>query len=327
MEANNENRAPETPDVPELEQGMQQDTSESNIAFNDIIGIPTPEPAETPQSEDTPQPVMDTEPAPEQNFSKNEVETKDNDSVRYEYWQSQAAKLQNQLNEVKEYQPMVDYLRANPEAVQSITPGGKPAEAAPTSQEQEEFPPPPAKPEQPRGFSREEAFSDPNSDSALYLDNVEKWRDDMQTYNQLAAQYEIATMRESYNEKLGKIEKIEQQRQEQSAAQAKMNEVRQYVSSNYDLGENVEDFITTMNDPSSLNMDDLVGYYKYKKGISAQAPAPTPVQPSNSFNQVKRAQSVPQPMGVQPAQGNTPESPSDSFMDALLKNNNKQNIL
>ena len=109
-------------------------------------------------------------------------------------------------------------------------------------------------------------------------------------------------MRESYNEKLGKIEKIEQQRQEQTAAQAKMNEVRQYVSSNYDLGENVEDFITTMNDPSSLNMDDLVGYYKYKKGISAQAPAPAPAQPSNSFNQVKRAQSVPQPMGVQPAQ-------------------------
>ena len=79
---------------------------------------------------------------------------------------------------------MVDYLRANPEAVQSITPGGKtPAEAAPTSQEQEEFPPPPAKPEQPRGFSRDEALADPNSDSAVYLDSVEKWRDDMMQYN------------------------------------------------------------------------------------------------------------------------------------------------
>jgi hypothetical protein len=149
----------------------------------------------------------------------------------------------------------------------------------------------------------------------------------MQTYNQLASQYEIATMRESYNDKLGKIEKIENQRQEQSEAQAKMQEVRSFVSNNYDLGENVEDFITTMNDPSSLNMDDLVGYYKYKKGM-ASTPAPqVPATPSNAFNQVKRAQSVPQPMGVQSAQGNTPESPSDNFMDALLKNNNKQNIL
>ena len=78
MEANNENRAPKTPDVPELEQGMQQDTSESNIAFKHYR-VPTPEPAETLKG-DTPQPVMDTEPAPEQNFSKNEVETKDNDS-------------------------------------------------------------------------------------------------------------------------------------------------------------------------------------------------------------------------------------------------------
>lgn len=181
MEANPD-MAPETTDVPELEQGLVQDTqNNSDIQFNDIIGVPTPEPAETPQNDGTPQPVQDAEPTPQPDFSSNEVETQGNDNVRYEYWQSQAAKLKNQLDEVKEYQPMVDYLRSNPEAVQSITPGGQtPAEAAPTSQAQEEFPPPPAKPEQPRGFSREEAYTDPSSDSAKYIDEVDKWRDDMQ---------------------------------------------------------------------------------------------------------------------------------------------------
>ena len=326
MEAN-KNTAPETPEVPELEQGIAQDPQETNIGFNDIIGVPTPEPAETPQSTDTPQPVMDQQ-APAQDFSENEVPANDNDQVRYQHWQSQAAKLQNQLDEVKEYMPMVDYLRANPEAVQSITPGGQaPAEAAPTSQEQEEFPPPPAKPEQPHGFSREEAFSDPRSESAKYLNDIDKWRDDMQTYSNLQNQYEIATMRESYNQKLSELEKKEAARQEQAQAAQKMNDVRNFVNDNYDLGENLDDFIKTMNDPSSLSMDELVGYYKYKKGLTTQPQTPQQAAPSNAFKQVQRAQSVPTPMGVQPAQGNAPESPSDNFMDALLKSDNKRNIL
>ena len=40
MEANNE-MAPETPDIPTMEQGMVQDTQESNtMDFNEIIGAP-----------------------------------------------------------------------------------------------------------------------------------------------------------------------------------------------------------------------------------------------------------------------------------------------
>jgi len=192
-----------------------------------------------------------------------------------------------------------------------------------------EFPPPPAKPEQPRGFSRDEALTDPNSDSAVYLDTVEKWRDDMMQYNQLASQYEIATMRESYNEKLEKLEKVEQDRQHVAKQQQEMTKVRQFVNTNYDLGENVDDFITTMNDPKSINMDDLVGYYKWKKGVAnvQQATPQTPIPASNSFRQVQRAQSVPQPMGVQPAQSNVPTNSDDNFMDAIVNSENNTNIL
>ena len=333
MEANQENLAPESqaPETPSFEQEIldtQAARNSNDTTFEQTMGLPVPEETRAPQPEDTTGPAP--QPPVQQDFSQNEVNPESNDQVRYQYWQSQAAKLQNQLNEVKEYQPMVDYLRANPEAVQSITPGGKaPAEAAPTSQEQEEFPPPPAKPEQPRGFSRDEAIADPSSESAKYLDDVEQWRDDMMQYNQLSSQYEIATMRESYNAKLEKLEKIEQSRVQQAAQQEEMANIRQYVAGNYDLGNDLDDFMTTMNDPKSINMDDLVGYYKWKKGVAniQQAAPQTPQPASNSFRQVQRAQSVPAPMGVQPAQTNAPSNPTDGFMDAIVNSDNNTNIL
>ena len=331
MEANNE-MAPENQsqanDVPAFEAGMQDTQTMTDNSFNDMLGLPNAEETAPPTHEDT-QTIVEKEVAPQQDFSEQQVNPDDNEKVRYQYWQSQAAKLQNQLDEVKEYQPMVDYLRTNPEAVQSITPGGKaPAEAAPTSQEQEEFPPPPARPEQPSGFSREEAYADPTSSSAKYLDDVDKWRDDMQQYNQLASQYEIALMREQYSQKIENLEKVEQQRAAQAEESKKMNEVREYVANNYDLGENLDDFLTSMNDPNSINMDDLVGYYKYKKGMGSIAPPqPTNTAPSKVFSQTRRAQSVPQPMGVQPAQTNEPSDPSNDFMDMLIKDNKQNNIL
>tara|TARA_R100001443_G_scaffold26102_1_gene39271 strand:- start:3133 stop:4131 length:999 start_codon:yes stop_codon:yes gene_type:complete len=332
MEAN-ENMAPENqaPEAPAFEQDIMDTQEALNTAdnsFEQAMGLPMPPETRAPQPEDTTGPAQ---PPVQQDFTQNEVQPETNDQVRYQYWQSEAAKLKNQLDEVKEYAPMVDYLRANPEAVQSITPGGKPAEAAPTSQEQEEFPPPPVKPEQPRGFSREEAMNDSNSESAQYLDSVDSWRDDMMQYNSLANQYEVAKLRESYSDKIKGLEEVNKQREVAVQQAQEMNNVRNYVNQKYDLGDNVDDFINTMNDPKSINMDDLVGYYKYKNGMATnntgtiQKPTITP--PSKSFKQVQRAQSVPAPMGVQPAQSNAPSDPTDNFMDAIVKSNNNTNIL
>ena len=329
--------------TPTFEQEIEDTRNElqnDDQSFEKGMGLPLSEPTAPPAPSATSQQVEHppVEPlAPQQDFSQNEVAPNPgNDEVRYEYWQSQAAKLQNQLNEVKEYAPMVDYLRNNPEAVQSITPGGEPPAGTTDakSQEPEEFPPPPEKPEQPRGFTREEAFSDPASDSAVYLDSVDKWRDDMQTYNQLASQYEIATMRESYNQKIEGLEKVELERKQAEENHKEMGEVRSYVRQRYNLGDNLDDFINTMNNPESINMDDLVGYYQYKQGKHTRQPvAPQPQQPpvqrqpSAAFKQTQRAQSVPTPMGVQPAASNRPASESADFMDTLINDNNKQNIL
>tara|TARA_Y100000593_G_scaffold92760_1_gene185396 strand:- start:3609 stop:4607 length:999 start_codon:yes stop_codon:yes gene_type:complete len=332
MEANNEQEVQQqNTEAPAFEQQITDTQGNGgDTFFEEALGLPTPEPTAPPKHEDSQRLVeneIQKETQPEQDFSANEVAPDSNDQIRYQHWQSQAAKLQNQLNDVKEYMPMVDYLRNNPEAVQNLTPGGEQTETK--SQEPEEFPPPPEKPEQPAGFSREEAYNDPASDSAKYLDSVDKWRDDMQTYSQLHSQYEIATMRESYNKKIEGLEKVEAQRNQAAKNYQEMQNVRSFVQQKYDLGDDLDDFINTMNDPKSIDMDTLVGYYQYKKGLPAQPQSAPPVnaQPSQAFQQTKRAQSVPQPMGVQPAQNSQTANASPDFMDLLIKDNNKKSIL
>jgi hypothetical protein len=339
MDANQENAAQEQPVIPEMEQeaiDTRAERDDQDFRFEQDLGLPIPQDGapQPPQPGSNAvlgneQPAQPAAPAP--NFSQNEVApNQDNDQVRYEYWQSQAAQMKNQLDAVKEYMPMVDYLRTNPEAVQNITPGGQPPADAPKSQEPEEFPPPPEKPEQPRGFSREEAMGDPSSESAIYLDTVEKWRDDMQTYNQLASQYEIAKMRENYDEKVSALEKQEQVRNAKAAEIEEMGRIRSYVGQRYNLGDKLDDFINTMNDPKSINMDDLVGYYQYKNGVGQQQAPPVqqpPKQASNNFRQTQRAQSVPRPMGVQPAQNPQTASSDNDFMSSIIKDNNNKSFL
>ena len=340
MDANQDQTA-QQPEIPAVEQeaiDTRNDRDRQDFSFEEELGLPIPvEGAHAPQPGSNAmlgeQPAQPAAPAPD--FTQNEIAPDEhNQQVRFEYWQSEAAKAKNQLDAVKEYMPMVDYLRNNPEAVANLTPNGQVPPGAegvqPPSQQTEEFPPPPEKPEQPRGFSREEALSDPNSDSAAHIENVEKWRDDMQTYNQLASQYEIATMRETYNEKLGALEKQEVQRNAVAQEAAEMSRVRSFVQKRYDLGENLDNFIQTMNDPKSINMDDLVGYYQYKNGNVAQQPVSNtpPAQPSGQFRQSQRAQSVPRPMGVQPAQNpRTSNAGSTDFMGTIIQDNNNKSIL
>ena len=77
-----------------------------------------------------------------------------------------------------------------------------------------------------------------------------------------------------------------------------------------------------------------MGYYQYKQGNNTRQPvAPQPQrppvqrQPSAAFKQTQRAQSVPTPMGVQPAAQHKSSDSTADFMDTLINDNNKQNIL
>ena len=147
MEAENQNNT-----APEFETQLEETRAEREAipdrTFDNAIGLPPPPAVQVQEDRARRIQALENEQGqtqrPEPNFSQQEVAPEGNDQVRYQYWQSQAAQMKNQLDSVKEYMPMVDYLRNNPEAVKTLTPGDQaPGGEAPPSQEPEEFPPPP----------------------------------------------------------------------------------------------------------------------------------------------------------------------------------------
>jgi len=236
---------------------------------------------------------------PSQAFQQEQPYDARNDDKRYEYWQSKADKLQNDLKEV---QPLVEYVKQNPEVLQLDD----------KEPQQEEFPPPPEAPVRPRTFSREEAYTDPTSESARYLDEQEVWRGNMDQYNALQNQYQVAVMREQ----LDGYEKQRQQAVEAEQYHTKqvqtMKEVHNFVQAEYGLTpDEATEFVQTYSDPKSITMKNLVNLYRGGK----QQPAPAP-QPSRGFQQARQMQQVPSPMGVMPAQSSVPD-PREAGNDIL----------
>ena len=242
------------------------------------------------------------------------------DEKRYQYWQSQADKMKAE-NET---------LRAQME--QQTAPAQQPAPPAEEQVKDKEFPPPPQRPRKPAGYNREEAISDPASQSARYHDVMDDWRDRMDKYNNLYAQYNVALAQERMDALEGKIAEKEQQDLASAQQQQAMSELSDYVQATYNLSpEETQDFIQTMSQPESLNIGNLVDLYKMKgKQIINNVPTQVGTQadwrpePSDTHKQVRRAQQIPSPMGVIPSKGED-RSPVDSIMDEMIDNQNKKN--
>ena len=251
---------------------------------------------------------------PEVSTQENLQQTQDaNDQNRYQYWQSQADKYKNELDSVRSQQQQAP--------VQQQAPAQE--AQAPV----EEFPAAPGKPQRPRAFNREEAYSDPSSESARYMDELEGWRDDMNEYNSLKSQYQTAIIEDKFN-------KLEEQRvvaakRQQAAQQAAQqeSELKSHITGHYGMSDNeANDFMTKMSDPNSINIDNLVQLYRFQNGGNPQQVA-TPSQPSEAFTQTKNAQQVPSPMGVMPSGQTNADTQSfeDKVMDNLIGNFNSKN--
>tara|TARA_R110000824_G_scaffold95302_5_gene229270 strand:- start:9093 stop:10046 length:954 start_codon:yes stop_codon:yes gene_type:complete len=243
-----------------------------------------------------------------------------NDDTRFQYWQSQADTQKNENSHLR------DELNQMKGQMNALSGQQAPAQQQ-AVQEDMEFPPPPEKPAKPGGFNREEAYSDPSSASAQYMDTVEGWRDDMDEYNTAKTNYNTMLVQE-------RVEKIEETRvheQKQREAQVQQGRqvaaLKQHVSKNYNMNaEETQDFVSKMSDPKSISMDNLVQLYRMQQGSGNTTPNQNVGQPSDTFQQTQRAQQVPQPMGVQSSsgyveQGNT----EDRIMDNIVGNYNKNN--
>ena len=261
----------------------------------------------SPESEGTPpsQPIQ--EQADEYNAK--------NDEKRFEYWQSQTAKAQNQLaQQQKQYdalQTQVNNTYAQPQQ--------------PVQEPVEEFPAPPEKPNKPRNFSREEAYADPNSESARYLDDYEGWRDDTNEYNSLKQEYTVAQIQERFDSQ-DKIRQDEIHRnQAHQQKQQQLSGVASHLQGHYGFNDGeTQEFIQSMSDPNSLSLDNLVQLYRLQKG---QDQNPDNTGPSPEFQQTQRAQQIPSPMGVQTGQGggNDARNEGDKIMDNMIGDYKKNN--
>ena len=235
-----------------------------------------------------------------------------NDDTRYQYWQSQAAKKENELQQMQQHVQRAQQAQQLQQNTQT---------QHPQEQVQEEFPAPPEKPGKPRNFNRQEAFEDSSSESAKYLDDVDEWRDNIEEYRNLKDDYETSIMQEQIQGQQAQRAQAERVRQAQIQQSQQLNEVQNLVQGHYGMSQqDTQEFITTMSNPSSITVDNLVQLYRLQKGQGGGAPVNPgqPAQPSPQFQQAQRAQQVPQPMGVQPTAGNNQAPAEDQIMDNMI---------
>ena len=299
-------------DTPQESTNEQQYSSLEEAVFGNINeGSDSVESAFTSGNEGSEEVAAPETGQPAQETIKPVVDN-NNDETRYQYWQSQADKLKSENAKLKESMAQQTQAPVQPQA--------------PVQEQVEEFPAPPEKPQRPRNFSREDAYADPNSESARYLDDHDQWRDNMTEYNALKTQYDNAVLQERFDkieqEKVDNAKRAEAYRVQQQQT----NEVKDYVTGHYGFSqEQANDFVQKMSNPESLTVDNLVKLYQLTESGSINNQSPT--QPSDSFKQVQNAQQVPSPMGVMPSgnANNDGRSLEDKIMDTIVGNFNNKN--
>ena len=308
-----ENRT-DTPQVTEAQQQVNAFDTEALNQFgtnegSDNNNLPVEDAFFKPAEQTTEEAPQTEQAAPEQEIPGQDAR---NDERRYQYWQSQAAKRENELQALKQELETTKTAPATqaPEA---------PAETV------QEFPPPPMAPKKPARFSREEAWSDPSSESAKFLDEKESWDEDISQYNELKHQYELALMQEKLDNQTSYLGEQEQRRQNKIEQGRQISQISEHVQGHYGLTPvETNEFIRTMSNPESISMDNLVQLFRMNQAGAQQQGVPT--GPSPEFQQAKNAQQIPSPMGVMPAQGNqTQQNNEDSIMDELINSHKSKN--
>jgi len=250
-----------------------------------------------------------------------DVAISSNDEVRYEYWQSQADKAKNDLTNMRQHNQLLQNQLnvVNQQSQQQQVP-------IQNEEENADFPSPPERPSKPGSYSREEAYTDPQSDSAKYLDSIEDWRDTMDEYTQLHSQYQAELSRAE------RMDFVEKQRHEESIREAQrqeyqqLNSVANHVKNTYNASDDeIRGFVDKFSSDDSITIDNLWRLYQMEKGGEGGPPAPVQ-KGSPVFEQTKRAQQVASPMGIVSGQNSQAQgSIEDQIMNELVDGYNKNN--
>lgn len=242
--------------------------------IDEVIGL-TPEAQDLPKEDDPflgPEQFLDDE--QEDGADPDQQEDQPADSARYfqsMYDKSQAA-LQQQTQQMQLIQQQMLMMQ---QQMQGGQPAVNPGQASGTSQESLGKP---ERPQKPSRYDAIDATSDPNSESWAYREQMESYQERMADYMDGLQQQ---TLRQT------------QQFAEQQAAKARVDSVRSQLNASYGMSnEEIEDFWRTMDDPTSLELPNLVKLYKIIKGqpIQAQPRSRMPVAPVPTLRGVSQQQ-------------------------------------
>ena len=131
-------------------------------------------------------------------------------------------------------------------------------EPQPVEESEPDFPDPPEKPQKPYNFNMDEALSDPQSESARFVQEENAWRDQMDEYKNLQFEYQMAMMQDE-REKLRTERQNDIQRREAEQQQiSHMNNVKETVMNQFKVDATIaDDFIRVMSEPESINLENL----------------------------------------------------------------------
>jgi hypothetical protein len=148
----------------------------------------------------------------------------------------------------------------------------------------------------------------------------------MDTYNRLHTEYNAAVIQQEREEmKEAETQRINAIKQAEEAA-ARDSELRNSLRTDYNAApEVIDDFIKKMSDPESVTVENLWKLYQLDHGGMERA-APVKNPPSEDFEQTRKAQSIPSPMGVMPSSNREQTTSSeDRIMDDMIKDYRAQN--
>lgn len=175
---------------------------------------------------------------------------------RFEYWQGQADRYRQELEKVQpvaseygRYQPVIEYLKQNPDALETISQMRDKA----SGPEQNQLPIP-VKPVRPTDYNDQDAMT-PGTPSFKYERAVNDYRTQLTEY--MFAKQELQETRQREIAQMDQAKRLEQQR---------VSELGNTLVAQYGFTQDqVADFVKVMNSPQSMEMANLVNLYKVIK--------------------------------------------------------------
>lgn len=180
----------------------------------------------------------------------------DDATKRYEYWQGQADRYRSELDKIKpvadeynRFAPVVEYLKQNPDVFEKVAN----MKERPAGQTSADTLPEPVAPTRPANY--DPYSNDPGSESY-------KYRIAKEEYTHQLTEYMFAKQKLSEKQALAQQEQMRVAREQQ----AKLGQLQQDLVTKYGFSADMaSDFVRTMDDPSSMSLDNMINLYKVIK--------------------------------------------------------------